>query len=44
MLAGAESYEWAAVANLDVFFARIYRWCTQHNAGTCCLSVVIFQS
>lgn len=25
MLAGGESYEWAAVGNLDVFFTRLYR-------------------
>lgn len=26
MLAGGESYEFAAIANLDVFFGRVYRW------------------
>ncbi|KAL6756662.1 hypothetical protein V8C86DRAFT_58920 [Haematococcus lacustris] len=26
MLAGGESYEWAAIPNLDVFFTRMYRF------------------
>ncbi len=25
MLAGGESYEWAAIPNLDIFFTRLYR-------------------
>jgi hypothetical protein len=25
-LVGGESYEWAAIDNLDAFFTRIYRW------------------
>lgn len=24
-LAGGESYEWAAIPNLDLFFSRLYR-------------------
>eukprot|EP00798_Chlamydomonas_sp_ICE-L_P001260 gene1260-32608_t len=26
LLVGTESYEWAAISNLDVFFARVYRY------------------
>lgn len=30
LLGEAEAYDWGAVANLDAFFTRIYRW-----VGTC---------
>jgi hypothetical protein len=33
-LVGGESYEWAAIDNLDAFFTRIYRWVTR--AAGCC--------
>lgn len=26
-LVGGESYEWAAIGDLDAFFKRIYRYC-----------------
>lgn len=32
-LVGGESYEWAAIGDLDAFFKRIYRCAAQHGTA-----------